>query len=90
MGTQIGMKQFLMMAFLDSKKKKEYLMHGREGGHGLTDLKKALVESSNPFFMNLSIRYEKNLFVDFLKKVQFFLREDIFSDYFLRMFLYYQ
>ena len=43
----------------------------REGGHGLTDLKKALVESSNPFFMNLSIRYEKNLFVDFLKSSSF-------------------
>ena len=39
----------------------------REGGHGLTDLEKALVESSNPFFMNLSIRYEKDLFVEFLK-----------------------
>ena len=43
----------------------------REGGHGLTDLRKALVESSNPFFMNLSIRYEKDLFVDFLKSSSF-------------------
>ena len=43
----------------------------REGGHGLTDLEKALVESSNPFFMNLSIRYEKNLFVEFLKSSSF-------------------
>ena len=43
----------------------------REGGHGLTDLKKALVESSNPFFMNLSIRYEKDLFVEFLKSSSF-------------------
>ena len=43
----------------------------REGGHGLTDLEKALVESSNPFFMNLSIRYEKDLFVEFLKSSSF-------------------
>ena len=43
----------------------------REGGHGLTDLKKALVESSNPFFMNLSVRYEKDLFVEFLKSSSF-------------------
>ena len=43
----------------------------REGGHGLTDLRKALVESSNPFFMNLSIQYEKDLFVEFLKSSSF-------------------
>ena len=43
----------------------------REGGHGLTDLNKALVESSNPFFMNLSVRYEKDLFVEFLKSSSF-------------------
>ena len=43
----------------------------REGGHGITDLKKALVESSNPFFMNLSIRYEKEEFVNFLKSSSF-------------------
>ena len=38
----------------------------REGGHGLTNLNKALVESSNPFFMNLATRYEKDSFTDFL------------------------
>ena len=43
----------------------------REGGHGLTNLNKALVESSNPFFMNLSIRYEKNKFVNFLESSSF-------------------
>ena len=43
----------------------------REGGHGLTDLRKALVESSNPFFMNLSVKYEKDLFVEFLKSSSF-------------------
>ncbi len=43
----------------------------REGGHGVTDLEKALIESSNPFFMNLSIRYEKDLFVEFLKSSSF-------------------
>ena len=43
----------------------------REGGHGLTDLRKALIESSNPFFMNLSIRYEKNKFVNFLESSSF-------------------
>ncbi len=43
----------------------------REGGHGITDLKKALVESSNPFFMNLSIRYEKEEFVNFLRSSSF-------------------
>ena len=43
----------------------------REGGHGVTDLEKALVESSNPFFMNLSIRYEKDIFVEFLKSSSF-------------------
>ena len=43
----------------------------REGGHGLTDLRKALVESSNPFFMNLSIKYDKALFVEFLKSSSF-------------------
>ena len=43
----------------------------REGGHGLTDLSKALIESSNPFFMNLSIRYEKNKFVNFLESSSF-------------------
>ena len=43
----------------------------REGGHGLTDLEKALIESSNPFFMNLSVRYEKDLFVEFLKSSSF-------------------
>ena len=46
-------------------------MLGVKEGHGLTDLKKALVESSNPFFMNLSIRYEKDFFVDFLKSSSF-------------------
>ena len=39
----------------------------KEGGHGYTDLSKALVESSNPFFMNLSVKYEKSKFVDLLK-----------------------
>ena len=39
--------------------------------HGLTDLSKALIESSNPFFMNLSIRYEKNKFVNFLESSSF-------------------
>ena len=43
----------------------------REGGHGITDLKKALVESSNPFFMNLSVRYEKEEFVNFLRSSSF-------------------
>ena len=43
----------------------------REGGHGITDLKKALVESSNPFFMNLSIRYEKEEFVNFFRSSSF-------------------
>ena len=43
----------------------------REGGHGLTDLSKALVESSNPFFMNLSVRFEKEKFIDFLESSSF-------------------
>ena len=43
----------------------------REGGHGLTDLSKALIESSNPFFMNLSIRFEKEKFVNFLESASF-------------------
>ena len=43
----------------------------REGGHGLTDLSKALIESSNPFFMNLATRYEKDSFTDFLDSGSF-------------------
>ena len=43
----------------------------KEGGHGYTDLNKALVESSNPFFMNLSIKYEKSKFVKLLKSSSF-------------------
>ena len=43
----------------------------REGGHGLTNLNKALVESSNPFFMNLSVKYEKSKFVELLKSSSF-------------------
>ena len=43
----------------------------KEGGHGYTDLSKALVESSNPFFMNLSVKYEKSKFVDLLKSSSF-------------------
>ena len=43
----------------------------REGGHGLTDLNKALVESSNPFFMNLAVRYEKVEFIEFLESSSF-------------------
>ena len=43
----------------------------REGGHGLTDLSKALIESSNPFFMNLSVRFEKEKFIDFLESSSF-------------------
>ena len=43
----------------------------KEGGHGYTDLNKALVESSNPFFMNLSIKYEKSKFVELLKSSSF-------------------
>ena len=43
----------------------------REGGHGLTNLNKALVESSNPFFMNLATRYEKDSFTDFLDSGSF-------------------
>ena len=43
----------------------------REGGHGLTDLNKALVESSNPFFMNLAVRYEKVKFIEFLESSSF-------------------
>lgn len=43
----------------------------REGGHGLTDLDKALVESSNPFFMNLAVRYEKVKFIEFLESSSF-------------------
>ena len=38
----------------------------KEGGHGLTDLEKALVESSNPFFMNLATKFDKDKFVDFM------------------------
>ena len=43
----------------------------REGGHGLTDLSKALIESSNPFFMNLSVRFEKEKFINFLESSSF-------------------
>ena len=43
----------------------------KEGGHGYTDLSKALIESSNPFFMNLSIKYEKFKFVELLKSSSF-------------------
>ncbi len=43
----------------------------KEGGHGYTDLSKALIESSNPFFMNLSVKYEKIKFVNFLKSSSF-------------------
>ncbi len=43
----------------------------KEGGHGYTDLNKALVESSNPFFMNLSVKYEKYKFVELLKSSSF-------------------
>ena len=43
----------------------------KEGGHGYTDLSKALIESSNPFFMNLSVKYEKSKFVDLLESSSF-------------------
>ena len=43
----------------------------KEGRHGYTDLNKALVESSNPFFMNLSVKYEKSKFVELLKSSSF-------------------
>ena len=43
----------------------------KEGGHGYTDLSKALIESSNPFFMNLSTKYEKFKFVELLKSSSF-------------------
>ncbi|MAI03402.1 MAG: hypothetical protein CBD12_001310 [Amoebophilaceae bacterium TMED152] len=43
----------------------------KEGGHGYTDLNKALIESSNPFFMNLSVKYEKSKFVELLKSSSF-------------------
>ncbi len=57
--------------FFTFEEEKRVFNAWREGGHGLTDLKKALVESSNPFFMNLSIRYEKKEFVEFLKSSSF-------------------
>ena len=43
----------------------------KEGGHGLTDLEKALVESSNPFFMNLATKFSKEKFVNFLSSASF-------------------
>ena len=43
----------------------------KEGGHGYTDLSKALIESSNPFFMNLSVKYEKSKFVELLESASF-------------------
>ena len=43
----------------------------KEGGHGLTDLEKALVESSNPFFMNLATKFDKNKFIDFMQSASF-------------------
>ena len=43
----------------------------KEGGHGLTDLEKALVESSNPFFMNLATKFDKDKFVDFMQSASF-------------------
>ncbi len=43
----------------------------KEGGHGYTDLNKALVESSNPYFMNLSVKYEKSKFVKLLQSSSF-------------------
>ncbi len=43
----------------------------KEGGHGYTDLSKALIESSNPFFMNLSVKYEKSKFVELLESSSF-------------------
>lgn len=43
----------------------------KEGGHGLTDLEKALVESSNPFFMNLATKFDKAKFVKFMQSASF-------------------
>ena len=43
----------------------------KEGGHGLTNLEKALVESSNPFFMNLATKFDKDKFVDFMQSASF-------------------
>ncbi len=43
----------------------------KEGGHGYTDLNKALVESSNPFFMSLSVKYDKSKFVELLRSTSF-------------------
>jgi len=43
----------------------------KEGGHGITNLEKALVESSNPFFMNLATKFDKDKFVNFLQSASF-------------------
>lgn len=43
----------------------------KEGGHGVTDLDKALVESSNPFFMNLATRFEKQSLESFFSSASF-------------------
>jgi len=43
----------------------------KEGGHGLTNLEKALVESSNPFFMNLATKFDKDKFVNFMQSASF-------------------
>ena len=43
----------------------------KEGGHGITDLEKALVESSNPFFMNLATRFQKESLEEFLFSASF-------------------
>ena len=43
----------------------------KEGGHGLTNLEKALVESSNPFFMNLALKFDKDKFVNFMQSASF-------------------
>ena len=43
----------------------------KEGGHGITDLDKALVESSNPFFMNLATRFDKESLESFFSSASF-------------------
>ena len=43
----------------------------KEGGHGITNLEKALVESSNPFFMNLATKFDKDKFVNFMQSASF-------------------
>ena len=43
----------------------------KEGGHGITNLRKAIVESSNPFFMNLATRYDKDKLTAFFTDIFF-------------------